>query len=84
MIAITQTYLFSGVKQFCLKEMHQFIIILPLISMSCSSETGSPLMGSVPFSAIYFSISRLSNTQLDDGETHGCSGTSLLTIQKIL
>ena len=52
--------------------------------MSCSSDTGSPLMGSVPFSAIYFSISRLSNTQLDDGETHGCSGTSLLTIQRIL
>ena len=55
---------------------------LPLISISCSSDMGSPLIGSVPFSAIYFSISRLSNTQLDDGETQGCSGTSLLTTHK--
>ena len=55
------------------------VITSPLISISCSSETGSPLIGSVPFSAMYFSISRLSNTQLEEGETQGCSGTSLLT-----
>lgn len=52
---------------------------LPFISISCSSESCSPLIGSVPFSAIYFSISLLSNTQLEDGDTHGWSGTSLLT-----
>lgn len=32
----------------------------PLMSMSCSSDRGWLLMGSVPFSAIYFSMSRRS------------------------
>ena len=51
----------------------------PLISTSCSSDSGCPFIGSVPFSAMYFSMSRRSNTWLDTGETHGCSGTSLET-----
>lgn len=55
---------------------------VPLMSINWSSDTGSPLIGSVPFSAIYFSIRCLSNTQLEDGETQGCSGTSLLTANK--
>lgn len=33
---------------------------LPLMSMSCSSDSGWLLTGSVPFSAMYFSISRRS------------------------
>lgn len=51
----------------------------PLMSMSCSSDNGWLLTGSVPFSAMYFSISRRSYTWLDTGDTHGCSGTSLET-----
>ena len=57
---------------------------IPLMSISCSSAMGSPLIGSVPFSAIYFSINLLSKTQLEEGETQGCSGTSLLTANKII
>ena len=57
----------------------QYLWNSPLMSISCSSDICSPLIGSVPFSAIYFSISLLSNTQFEDGETQGCSGTSLLT-----
>lgn len=53
---------------------------LPLISTSCSSDKGWPFIGSVPFSAMYFSISLRSNTWLDTGETHGCSGPSLETM----
>lgn len=56
--------------------------VLPLISTSCSSDKGWPFIGSVPFSAMYFSISLRSNTWLDTGETHGCSGTSFETMIK--
>lgn len=57
-------------------------VISPLISTSCSSDKGWPFIGSVPFSAIYFSISLRSNTWLDTGETQGCSGTSFETVIK--
>jgi hypothetical protein len=49
--------------------------------MSCSSDKTSFVIGSTPFSAIYFSTSLLSKTQFDNGEIQGCSGTSLLTKQ---
>lgn len=55
---------------------------VPLISTSCSSDSGCPFIGSVPFSTMYFSMSRRSNTWLDTGETHGCSGNSLETEQQ--
>lgn len=54
----------------------------PLMSMSCSSDSGWLFTGSVPFSAMYFSISRRSYTWLDTGDTHGCSGTSLETAKR--
>lgn len=54
-------------------------VISPLISTSCSSDKGCPFIGSVPFSAMYFSMSLRSNTWLDTGETQGCSGTSFET-----
>jgi hypothetical protein len=57
------------------------VLQLPFISMSCSSDKTSFVIGSTPFSAIYFSTSLLSNTQFDNGEIQGCSGTSLLTKQ---
>lgn len=38
-----------------------------------------PLMGSTPFSWIYFSIILLSKIAPDEGDTTGCSGTSLET-----
>lgn len=50
-----------------------------LISMSCSTVSSFPLIGSVPFSEMYFSISLRSNIQPETGETTGCSGTSLDT-----
>ena len=54
----------------------------PFISITCSSDNASLVIGSTPFSARYFSISLLSNTQLDEGDTQGCSGTSLLTTEQ--
>lgn len=54
----------------------------PLMSMSCSSDSGWLFTGSVPFSAMYFSMRRRSYTWLDTGDTHGCSGTSLETADK--
>ena len=48
-----------------------------LISISCSSESGSLLIGSTPFSATNFSISLLSYTWPETGDTTGFSGTSL-------
>ena len=49
---------------------------LLLIASSCSSAKGSPLMGSVPFSSMNFTISLLSNTWLETGDNTGSSGTS--------
>lgn len=54
-------------------------IILLLISMSSSMVNSLPLIGSTPLSVMYFSIIRLSKIAPDDGETTGCSGTSLET-----
>ena len=51
----------------------------PLTSMSMSTVRDWPLVGSIPFSKIYFSINLFSNTQPDVGEMTGCSGVSLLT-----
>lgn len=44
--------------------------------MRSSTARASPLVGSVPFSATYFSINRRSKTAPDAGETTGCSGTA--------
>ena len=55
---------------------------IPLMCTSWSSERGSPFIGSVPFSEIYFSTSLRSNTHWDTGDTQGCSGTSPLTKMK--
>lgn len=56
---------------------------LLLISTSCSTVNSKPLIGSVLFSLMYFSISRLSKIDPDTGETTGCSGTSLETVNVI-
>jgi hypothetical protein len=48
--------------------------------MSCSIVSSLPLIGSTPFSVTYFSISRFSNIDPETGDTTGCSGTSLETI----
>ena len=48
---------------------------------TCSSDRGSPLIGSVPFSLIYFSSSLFSKTCLLVKEMTGSSGTSLLSEQ---
>lgn len=52
--------------------------------MICSMLSSLLLMGSVPFSARYFSSSRRSYTAPLMGETTGCSGTSPLTVGKII
>lgn len=54
----------------------------PLMSMSCSSDNGWLFTGSVPFSAIYFSINLRSQTWFETGDTQGCSGTSLETTSR--
>ena len=41
--------------------------------------SGSPLIGSVPFWAIYFAMSLFSKTLFDTGDKTGSSGTSLET-----
>lgn len=56
--------------------------ILPLISTNCSKVSGCPLIGSAPFSLMYFSTNLFSKTAPLAGETTGCSGTSLLTKAK--
>ena len=58
------------------------ILSKPLISSSCSSARGSPVMGSVPFSRRYFVTRRRSNTWLETGESTGSSGTSLQTARE--
>jgi hypothetical protein len=50
-----------------------------LMSTRLSAVSGSPFMGSVPFSAIYFSIKRRSYIEPETVDTTGCSGVSLLT-----
>lgn len=50
-----------------------------LMSISSSAVNDLPLIGSIPFSTMYFSIIRLSNTAPEEGETTGCSGTSFET-----
>lgn len=52
---------------------------LLLTSINCSTANSLPLMGSVPFSAMYFSIRRFSKIQPEAGDTTGCSGNSLET-----
>lgn len=52
---------------------------LLLTSMSSSTVSSLPLMGSTPFSVMYFSIIRLSNMAPEEGDTTGCSGTSFET-----
>ena len=46
-----------------------------LISISCSTLSGSLLIGSVPLSEMNFSINLLSYTWPDTGDTTGLSGT---------
>jgi hypothetical protein len=48
-----------------------------------SAESSLPLTGSIAFSIMYFSISRLSNIAPDTGDMTGCSGTSLETTEKL-
>lgn len=55
------------------------IKILLLTGINWSSLSFSLLIGSTPFSAMYFSINRLSKMHPETGDMTGCSGTSLLT-----
>ena len=60
---------------------------LLLSSINSTSFNASPVIGSVPFSAINFSIKRLSKICFETGDSTACSGTSPLTkktINKIL
>lgn len=50
-----------------------------LIVINSSMLNSFPLMGSTPFSWMYFSITRFSKIAPEEGETTGCSGTSLET-----
>lgn len=52
--------------------------------MSSDSDKLSPVMGSVPFSEINFSMRRFSNICFETGEITGCSGTSPLTKKRYL
>lgn len=52
------------------------------MSTSCSIVNSLPLIGSVLFSFMYFSIRRLSKIEPDTDETTGCSGTSLETVKQ--
>ncbi len=55
------------------------LLHLPLISNSWSSVSGSPFIGSVPFSWMYLTINLRSNTLFETGERTGSSGISLQT-----
>lgn len=58
------------------------MICLLLTSISISFVNSLPEMGSMPFSKMYFSMSRRSKIDPDTGDTTGCSGTSLETENK--
>lgn len=58
---------------------HNSHFYLPLISTNWSTVNEAPLIGSVPFSFMYFSIRRRSKIAPLLGETTGFSGTSLQT-----
>lgn len=63
---------------------YQLWVNIPFKSISCSTLSSLLLMGSVPFSAMYFSRSRRSKTAPESGDTTGWSGTSLLTVKRLL
>ncbi len=63
----------------CFDEGNGIILYVLFTSINMSTDSLSPLMGSVLFSWMYFSIRRRSKMQPDTGERTGCSGTSLLT-----
>lgn len=59
-----------------------YFLLLLLISIRSSTANSLPLIGSTPFSIMYFSIIRFSKIAPDDGDTTGCSGTSFDTTNK--